>query len=395
MKKLLLLLFLVALGGQVFGQDMIVFTNVYYTIGNDTWTSSANYGQAAYTGELEDLVGSLFPSGNTGHTSTNGLYPGSTGKEEGATYPDRVSNPDVFLIRAGHMVNFSSIIWYSGTIIIEGGATLEFSKSSGDKGRLIMDGDSRIIVRPGGNIQATSVSDEGKAADFLQIGDERINGLQINALPLPVPFEVEINESFLFCHADLWKKFTTAEDLYNAIQDCIFSTPQPVELTAYSARAAGAVVELSWEAVKEWDFSHYVIEWSTDAQAFSVAATIEGKGTEQGSQRYSFRHTPGTSGVLYYRLLTVDIDGTVEDKGTKMVRLGAEIFNVRAANGRVLVNYNGPADSKVVMFDTSGRIIRMQELSTEGIEISGITPGMYLLQISNSLERKVTRVVIQ
>ncbi|EMR04533.1 T9SS type A sorting domain-containing protein [Cesiribacter andamanensis] len=391
MKKLLLFILLVALGGPVFGQTY----TVYYTVSSTNWAgSTSKWATGEYTGDINGLTSSTFGTG-----TVSGLYPGSTGKASGPDFPEKVDKPDIMLIRAGHTVSFTNIFYYNGIILIEPGATLFLNKLDNEKGRLIMDADSYIIIRPGGDIKAASQTDSGLSADFLEIGGKKINGNAINFMPFPRNDGVFwLNPEYLDC---IQKEFNMSGNNSDptAPNKCDYlaypPTPQPVDLTHYTVRSTGSSVEVRWEAAKEWNFSHYVVEWSTEGSTFTPAGTISAKGTDYGKQVYSFRHSPGLAGTVYYRLLTVDIDGTVEDKGTRVVRIGAEVFNAHAKNGRVHITYNGPAESQLVLFDTSGRVIKNAGLSTEGFETAGIAPGMYLLQISNSLERKVTRVVLQ
>lgn len=382
MKKLLLLVLLVAAFGQVFGQDRN-YTNatVYYTRNakdSAAWGTTSNWASIKYTGNSIDLSSQKVFNSITNPVQamlgTKEDFPGTT-----ASAANTENNiPSAFVIRSGQVLYFQADIFYNGHIIVEAGAQLLFYKTTSAKGRLIMDENSMIEIRPGGQIGAATANGQSFNADFLEIGGVKIMGKLINDLPDDgITEPLYINKDYLNCR---YKN--------------VCNTPQPVDLLSYNVNVQNNDVVAEWVASREVNFSHYVVEWSADGKEFYAAGSVSARGTEAGAQRYSFRHKPGQNGTLYYRLLGVDIDGTVEEKGIRVVRIGSEQFNAYTKQGRLHINYNGPSESIVTVFDTSGRLIKTDKLSSEGIEVAGVTPGMYLVNISNSLEKKTQRVVI-
>lgn len=381
MKKLILLSVLVLVSGLVFGQAKKVF----YTTGPAgilRWTTNATWTQGDYSGPPMDLADVATQVTNT---TAAGRFPGVLDNKV-STDPN-AGVPDIVVIRSGHHLQMHQEVAYNGYIILETGATLEFVKTGGSKGRLTMNGTSVIEMRANSFILATSAAGNNDNSLWLVIGDIQLKGDGINFIPDPTT-----GQTLFITVANLGCLGTSGSTAAGCPPGPI---SLPVELTAFTARALTQEVVLSWTAQKEWNFSHYEVEWSTDAVNFTIAGTLAGRGTEAGAQQYTFEHTPGQSGTIYYRLLGVDIDGTVEAKGVRAVRFGAEVFGVYVQDGRLLVNYNGPAESKLTLYDTSGRLISNGDLTAEGLEISKLKPGLYLVNISNSFEKKTQRVIIR
>ncbi len=420
MKKLLLLLFLIATGGhtfaqQVYSQHRVFLTTGDATLGNDVLHLSKSWvvAKEKYTGDPSEIDATVYDDPAKVQAATN--FPGALKKRSDETTGNEgtgVGERVIVVVRRNHTLYLRDHVVLSGSIILEPGAKLIFNKVHGDKGRLEMiDHGATIFMRgmPASDIYSNSQYDNGNASDFLMIGQqnvnlEKINGLWINALPSPMSssrggvIEVPIDAPFLKCLTNgTWSKdeVWTEEKLIAILKCANPYLPLPVELLSLDVNARGNEVYLDWAVANEKNFSHYEIEWSTDAQSFYYAGTVAGKGTVKGTQRYNFQHQSGQTGALYYRLLAVDIDGAVEDKGMRIVRLGGAVFNVYAKQQHLYINYNGPVNSKVTIMDTMGRQVSSATLDDEGVETAGLRPGIYLVQISNELENKTQRVLIQ
>ncbi len=84
----------------------------------------------------------------------------------------------------------------------------------------------------------------------------------------------------------------------------------PVELTTFTAEAAGEKVELTWETATETNNKGFEVERSSDDVNFSSIGFVDGNGTSTEANSYSFVDFHATSGTYYYRLKQVDFDGT-------------------------------------------------------------------------------------
>jgi len=82
----------------------------------------------------------------------------------------------------------------------------------------------------------------------------------------------------------------------------------PVELTSFTAEAAGGDVKLAWTTASESNNSGFQVERSNDGVTFNAIAFVEGKGTTTDRTNYSYIDKE-VSGSLYYRLKQIDLNG--------------------------------------------------------------------------------------
>ncbi len=85
----------------------------------------------------------------------------------------------------------------------------------------------------------------------------------------------------------------------------------PVELTDISVRLVeDCVAALSWLAETEERFSHYEIQRSTDGRQYQTIGRVDATGGANINQAYQ-HYDQDASAKNYYRLVMVDLDGTV------------------------------------------------------------------------------------
>jgi len=87
--------------------------------------------------------------------------------------------------------------------------------------------------------------------------------------------------------------------------------PLPVELLFFQATARTAHVALDWVTLSETNAAYFTVERSTDAQHFEGILRVDSRNGDSNSrQNYFVLDTSPKPGTNYYRLRTVDKDGT-------------------------------------------------------------------------------------
>ena len=90
-------------------------------------------------------------------------------------------------------------------------------------------------------------------------------------------------------------------------------TPLPVELSSFTALEDGGDVLLQWETASELNNAGFFVEHRTPNQPdFDEVDYVEGQGTTDVSQSYTYRLPVSTPGMHQFRLKQVDFDGTFE-----------------------------------------------------------------------------------
>ncbi|MBK7866200.1 MAG: lamin tail domain-containing protein [Ignavibacteriales bacterium] len=101
--------------------------------------------------------------------------------------------------------------------------------------------------------------------------------------------------------------------------------PLPVELTSFTARAAGSVVNLNWETATEVDNNGFDVERNATG-TWQKIGFVEGHGTANSPKYYNFTDKSVTGNKIQYRLRQVDNDGTFEYSPVVEVELAPTTF---------------------------------------------------------------------
>jgi len=114
-----------------------------------------------------------------------------------------------------------------------------------------------------------------------------------------------------------------ADSLKNDVE-IVFLT---VKLTSFTAKGLDKnKVVLNWNTAQEQNFSHFTIERSLDGNEFSDAGIIFSIDDSKHTRSYSFTDKLKTkeTGIVYYRLKMVDVDGKTQLSPIKIVKLGED-----------------------------------------------------------------------
>jgi hypothetical protein len=105
----------------------------------------------------------------------------------------------------------------------------------------------------------------------------------------------------------------------------------PVELTHFDAQVDGEAAVLVWETASETNNAGFEVQHRAPEQtAFSALEFVEGAGTTDASQRYTYRVSSLGAGTHAFRLRQVDTDGTATLTDEVSVRLDvARVVSVR------------------------------------------------------------------
>jgi hypothetical protein len=182
----------------------------------------------------------------------------------------------------------------------------------------------------------------------------------------------------------------------------LISFPLPVTMRSIIASEEQGSVRINWEVAGEIDFSHYEVETSTDGIVYSSLGTVKAT----GSTSYSFLHTTPASGINYYRLKLVDIDGRSSYSRVVSYLLTADGYAVQVIDNPfrqnliVRITANENTNMQLQLTDLSGKSIMKKTISvrkgTNLVTLPGenaTANGIYLLQISGGGFLKTFKVM--
>jgi hypothetical protein len=171
----------------------------------------------------------------------------------------------------------------------------------------------------------------------------------------------------------------------------------PVKLTNFSAQYNNQFITLTWKSAQEINFSYYILERSIDGNIYTTASQISGKAQNDDGADYSYvdYDVAGNSGLIYYRLKMVDIDGRFTYSVIRIVRLKEQPQTIAiTAYPNPVINelrINIPyawQGRKVTyeVFNSNGRLLKRltsaNSSQTETVNVNDLAPGIYLVSVT-------------
>lgn len=179
----------------------------------------------------------------------------------------------------------------------------------------------------------------------------------------------------------------------------------PLRLMNFDAvKTTADNVQISWTTTSEVNMSRYEVESSVNAIAFKKVGTVISKGNNF-STVYTFKDVDvNKSGVRYYRLKMIDIQGTFSYSSVKSIKFSevtSGIFNVSPNPAANLINIAVHAENQenisLTVTSISGQKIRHRLVTiNKGInniteDIHNLAKGGYIISIKNLTTGKISR----
>ncbi|MCS7073854.1 MAG: T9SS type A sorting domain-containing protein, partial [Bacteroidia bacterium] len=161
------------------------------------------------------------------------------------------------------------------------------------------------------------------------------------------------------------------------------SNPLPVEIVAFTAQPVGSTVLLRWEVTAERNLSKYVIERSID----KITTNPVGEISAVGNHYYQFSDLLPLTGRTYYRLKSVDFDGSIQYSNWVEVFISDNIqFSIfpNPVSGSAVQVKTNYSEFTITVVDLTGKTI-LSVSGNQGIsEIPAnlLSKGIYFIKIT-------------
>lgn len=167
----------------------------------------------------------------------------------------------------------------------------------------------------------------------------------------------------------------------------------PVELLTFKAEANHHNVTLEWLTQTERNSSHYEVERSADGEHFTAIGIMPAAGQSVARIAYSWVDQDPLSGVGYYRLRQMDVDGThtYSDVITAHYAKGISKLSIHPnpAQDRIFLEYDGTwhGPAEIIVMDAAGRRVEQFKVqlqdgtSTIGLQVFDLEAGCYVVKM--------------
>lgn len=164
-------------------------------------------------------------------------------------------------------------------------------------------------------------------------------------------------------------------------------TPLPVTLSRFWADKQPCGAVFRWTTSFEQNSSHFEIERSPDGLQFEKIGVVAAAGSSTSARQYNYNWT-GPAGTWYFRLRSVDLDGSAKYAPvlTLQISCGSAGITIYPNPARNQVFLSGlSAGAMVTLSDAKGRKLRLLRAMhrEEVLQLSGLASGVYFITIQS------------
>ena len=171
------------------------------------------------------------------------------------------------------------------------------------------------------------------------------------------------------------------------------NSPLPITLTSFTASCEDKV-SLMWKTATETNVSHYEILRSRDGQFWEEVATIPAVGNSTTEQVYHATDATGLE-TMYYKLRSVDNDGTSEDFQPVSVTCNpGALWSIHpvpvSVKATVTVTATETSHDLFVITDINGRVVTTQQVEIKAgtsifeLDLHRLSEGTYFIRMNQS-----------
>lgn len=212
---------------------------------------------------------------------------------------------------------------------------------------------------------------------------------------VPVSLSVGEGQHFLFVRVkdnlNRWSLFS--------LDTFTIARPLPVSGMQLRATATSSIHLLQWTTQTEINTRHFEVEHSTNGVNFTLLDKVAAAGNSGNLLTYRFTAVQPAAGMHFYRLAQMDIDGHLAYSNIAVIQNNLANANLAVypnpAKGMIQLRFSGKEKKVLVQItDVQGRSVLRTLLTNQPalqLNTSGLTAGMYLVQVTDGATTEVAR----
>lgn len=179
----------------------------------------------------------------------------------------------------------------------------------------------------------------------------------------------------------------------------------PIKLISFTGTLDNSTVSLNWVTGKEEGFDHFEVERASADLVFGKIAEVNGMGYNTDDQHaYALTDLNAVNGTNYYRLKSVDVDGSFEY--SSIVSVAVEVPKTvsvypNPSNGdfvNVVSNFEMSDNTTVTIFSEGGVLLQKTQVTEREARIDfthHLASGVYILKYTSSEYSQVVRLFVK
>jgi len=207
------------------------------------------------------------------------------------------------------------------------------------------------------------------------------------------PWSIEINFTDGLC---------TVNEIFRIIDFC-FRLPIGL-LTTFTGTVINNEHLIKWKMRSEIESAHFILQVSTDGVNFEILDTVQGAGTTSSLTSYEIINTNTSLGSLYYQLLQVEYDGTINTLGIiKVTQYATSVYpNPTKQYLNLHNNGQGFQNLEINITDITGQQIAnytQNQIETTNLgyrlNVAFLSSGIYFMNVMADDFQKIEKFVVE
>ena len=222
--------------------------------------------------------------------------------------------------------------------------------------------------------------------------------------------DVQIASPASFITAKAAAVASNSASTVRAEADALVITLGPLPVTGVDLKALvrNKQIMLNWETQSEIDNRGFeVLRKAANESSYSVLGFVNGAGNSSTVRSYSFTDPSAVAGIRYeYKLRLVGLDNTSRFSNIASAMILGKLFafsfapNPATDHVTITVNNESKNSMELRITDITGKVMRRENLGNssylnEQINLSGMAKGMYILELSNGVEKQKEKLIVQ
>ncbi len=169
------------------------------------------------------------------------------------------------------------------------------------------------------------------------------------------------------------------------------TTTLPINLKSFNGKNTTNGVQLNWETASEENNDRFELLRSTSNDNFQVISSVKGAGSSKELNKYSYLDTEPLSGVNYYKLNQIDLDGKSTFSNIIAVKTGLDENKINisssASDLKITINSISKGTASLQVYNMSGQKVLNKSLQLESglnsnmLNISNLENGIYVARV--------------
>lgn len=173
----------------------------------------------------------------------------------------------------------------------------------------------------------------------------------------------------------------------NCTSGTLDNTLLPMTLLDFDVEEENGAVRVRWTTANEINHDRYIVERSSDLIEFEEVEALSSTGSELDETHYEIVDQDAPEGAVYYRLKSVDLDGSFEYSAVASIHISEDQTALfpNPTKGKVslamaaLIEVAGP----IYLIDARGQRIPLHVEITDGLvklDLTRFKSGIYIIQ---------------